>query len=345
MAGNSVLGRVRWSWAALGLILSLASLSCSPPEPIRVGFLGGTSGRVADLGIAGRDGVQLAIEICNQTGGVNGRKMQLIVRNDEQMPEAARRGARELIAEGVLAIVGPMTSAMGIAVVPIVDEARLLLISPTVTTEELSGRDDYFFRVSSTTSVFASRNARYQIKAQRMRRVAAIYDLGNKSFTENWLKNFSHAFAEGGGKIIKTLTFTSGRNTKYLEITRELLSVEPDGVLIIANSMDSALLCQQIRKLDADIPITLSDWGATERLVELGGKAVEGCTVVQTFDRNSTAPNYLEFRRAYLERFNREPGFAGVYAFDAANVVIEALKKRKDVQNLKESILTLRKFE
>jgi branched-chain amino acid transport system substrate-binding protein len=234
---------------------------------------------------------------------------------------------------------------MGMAVVPIVDEARLLLISPTVTTEALSGKDDYFFRVSSTTDVFASRNARYQIKARRMRRVAAVYDLSNKSFTENWLKNFSDAFTEDGGKIIKTLTFASGRDTKYLEITRDLLAAQPDGVLIIANSMDSALLCQQIRKVDADIPITLSDWGATERLLELGGNAVEGCTVVQPFDRNSSAPPYQEFRQAYLERFSREPGFPGVYAYDAANVVIEALKKRKDEQSLKETILFLRKFE
>ena len=277
----------------VGLILSLVLFNCSPPEPIRIGFLGGTSGRVADLGIAGRDGVQLAVEICNQAGGVAGRKLQLIIKNDEQTPEVAQRGARELIAEGVVAIVGPMTSAMGVAVVPIVNEARILLIGPTVTTEELSGRDDYFFRVTSTTGVYASRNARYQIKVKRMRRVAAVYDLGNKSFTENWLENFRHAFAEGGGEIVKTLTFKSGSDTKYLEIARGLLAIQPDGVLIIANSMDSALLCQQIRKLDAYIPITLSDWGATERLLELGGKAVEGLTVVQTFDRNSTASRYL----------------------------------------------------
>jgi branched-chain amino acid transport system substrate-binding protein len=338
-------GRVRWPWTAMGFILCLAFFSCSPPEPIRIGFIGGTSGRVADLGIAGRDGAILAIEICNQTGGVSGRKVQLITKNDEQTPEVAERCMRELIAEGVLAIVGPMTSAMGVAVVPIVNETRILLISPTATTEELTGRDDFLFRVTSTTGVFASRNARYQIKAKRMRRVAAVYDLGNKSFTENWFENFRHAFAEGGGEIVKTLTFKSGSDTKYLEIARDLLAILPDGVLIIANSMDSALICQQIRKLDTQMPITLSDWGATERLLELGGKAVEGLTVVQTFDRNSTVPRYQEFRQTYLERFNREPGFAGVYAFDAANVVLEALKKRKEAQSLKETILAVRKFE
>ena len=120
MEGKSVPDIVGWSRAAMGFILILVFFSCKPSEPIRIGFLGGTSGRVADLGIAGRDGVQLAVEICNRSGGVSGRKVQLIIKNDEQTPEVAERGVRELIAEGVLAIVGPMTSAMGMAVVPIV---------------------------------------------------------------------------------------------------------------------------------------------------------------------------------------------------------------------------------
>src|SRR5210317_936388 len=105
MDGKSVVGRVGWSLAAVGLILTLVFFSCKPPEPIRIGFLGGTSGRVADLGIAGRDGAQLAVEICNQAGGVAGRKVQLIIKNDEQSPEVAQRGVRELITDGVLAIV------------------------------------------------------------------------------------------------------------------------------------------------------------------------------------------------------------------------------------------------
>ena len=234
MVARLVSGWLGWLWAAMGLIFSLSFFSCSPSEPISIGFLGGTSGRVADLGIAGRDGVQLAVDLCNQAGGISGRKVQLVIKNDEQTPEVAKRAVRELIDEGVIAIVGPMTSSMGVAVVPVVNEGRVLLISPTVTTEELSGRDDYFFRVSSTTSVFASRNARYQIKMKRMQRVAAVYDLGNKSFTENWFGNFREAFGEGGGEIVKILTFKSGSDSKYLEIARDLLAVRPDGVLIIA---------------------------------------------------------------------------------------------------------------
>ena len=340
--GDRKLGFTR-VWVCLIFLIVL--FGCKPSEPVRIGFVAGTSGRVADLGIAGRDAAQLAIEHRNQAGGISGRKVQLIIRNDEQQPSVAKRVVGELIAEGVSAIVGPMTSDMGVAMVPIANEAKMLLVSPTVTTEALTGIDDYFFRVTSTTRHFASRNAHYQIKTNRMRRVAVAYDLGNKSFTENWLNNFRIAFSQGGGNIIMTRGFDVTSNITFLQIARDLLAAKPDGVLIVANSMDSALLCQQVRKLDSHIPITLSDWGATERLLELGGKAVEGVTVVQTFDRNSTAPRYQEFRHAYLERFHREPGFGGVYAYDAANVVLDALSKQKGGQSLKDSILAIRHFE
>ena len=327
-----------------GVILGPVLSACSPSEPILIGFVGGTSGRAADLGVAGRDSVQLAIEERNQGGGISGRRLQLIVKDDEQDPEVAKRVVQELINEGVAAIIGPMTSAMGAAVAPIADQAKILLVSPTVTTEELSGKDDHFFRVSSTTREFARRTALYQLKTNRMRRVAAVYDLGNRAFSENWLKNFTEAFAQGG-QVVLTLGFQVGNDTTFLSIAQELLADDVDGVLIIANSMDSALLCQQIRKLDARIPIVLSDWGGTERLLELGGKAVEGVNVVQTFDRNSSAPRYQAFRQTYLERFHREPGFPGVYSYDATTVVLDALSQRQGEQSLKETVLAVRTFE
>lgn len=146
-------------------VLALLLAGCAPPpEPISIGFIGGSSGRVADLGIAGRDGVQLAVDLRNQEGGVGGRMVRLLVRDDEQNPEAAARALRELIDQGVVAVVGPMTSAMAMATVPIANEAKLLMISPTVSTEDLSGRDDYFFRVGSSNHANAAEVARRHLQ-------------------------------------------------------------------------------------------------------------------------------------------------------------------------------------
>ena len=325
--------------------LLIIAFGCSPPEPVRIGFVGGISGRGADLGISGRDGAQLAVEQRNQAGGVAGRPVEIIFRDDHQDPEIARRVVEELVELGVSAIVGPMTSAMGVAVVPIVNERKVVMVSPTVTTEDLTGLDDYFFRVSSTTGYFSTRNAEYQLRAKKLRRMAAIYDLGNRSFSVNWLDNFRRTFVAGGGEIVTEVSFVSGGDEQYIELARRALISGPDGILIIAKSVDAALLCQQIRKLDSAVPITLADWGATERLLELGGRAVEGVSVIQTFDRDSPNRRYREFRQAYLRRFNRDPEFAGVYAFESAGVIFETLARMEKGTDLKQAMLAIPEFE
>jgi branched-chain amino acid transport system substrate-binding protein len=339
--------RRRWRYLAHLLLLGagLFTMACGPPEPIRLGFLGGLSGRAADLGLAGRDGVQLAVDLRNLAGGVAGRQVALVFKDDEQNPDKAREAARELLDQGVAAILGPMTSDMAMAVAPLINQAQVVCVSPTATAEALSGRDDFFFRVIATTKAFASTNANYQIKNNRMRRVAAAYDTGNRSFSENWLQHFADTLIKGGGVIAAKIGFKSGEQFSYSRLAGELLASKPDGVVIVANSMDSALLCQLIRKMDANLPITLADWGANERLLELGGQAVEGVTVVQPFNRDSTAPRYQEFRRKYMERFLREPGFAGVHAFEAANLVMDALASQTGGASLKAAILSLRPYE
>ncbi len=178
-----------------------------------------------------------------------------------------------------------------------------------------------------------------------MRHIVAVYDKGNLSFCEDWLKNFTETFTALGGEVIGAIGFRAGEDRSFLELGRDLLMMKPDGVLILANSMDSAMLCQQIRKLDPALPITLSDWGGTERLLELGGKAVEGVTVVQTFHRDNPNPRFQAFRKEYLGRYHQEPGFPGVHAHDAVQVILTALKIRKKGQSLKDTVLALRKFQ
>ncbi len=330
----------------IAIALAVSTLQgCKPRDPIRIGFVAGTSGRVADLGISGRDAAQLAIEQCNRDGGIGGHPVQLIVKDDQQNPDRARQVVKELIDEGAVAMIGPMTSDMAVAVTPLLNEARLVTVSPTATTQSLSGKDDYFFRVTSTTLAYARKSARYQIDRAGARRIAAAYDRGNRSFCENWLANFKKVFTDSGGEIVVTANFKSDEPPTFLEIAGKLLASQPDCVIIIANSMDSALLCHQIRKIDTETPIMLADWGATERLLELGGKAVEGITVVQTFDRNSQAPRYQTFRKTYIERYQREPGFPGVHTYDAVQVVLATLHAQKSGESFKETLLSIRTFE
>ncbi len=319
-------------------------VGCSPPEPIRLGFIGGISGRVADLGIGGRNGVALAIEMRNKSGGVNGRPVELIVEDDKQDPEIAKRAVGRLIAQKVHAIIGPMTSTMAMAALPLINEARITTISPTVSSAKLSALDDFFLRVITPTTEYARKGAEYHFKTQGQRRVAAAYDLRNKDYTETWLADYGKAFSALGGEIVTAEPYESGDHMDFAQLAERLLKPAPDAVLIIANSVDTAMLAQQLRKRNPHVLITTSEWAATERLTELGGRAVEGMAIAQFLDRDSRQPAYVAFRNAYVERFALEPGFAGITGFDAANVALDALAEQKAGQSLKQTILERRVF-
>jgi branched-chain amino acid transport system substrate-binding protein len=195
------------------LVLTTALAACTKKEPVRLGFVGGITGRVADLGVAGRNGAMLAIEERNAAGGVNGRQIELVVRDDEQNPETAKRVVTELIRSKVEVIIGPMTSGMAMAVVPLVNASRTIMVSPTVTTSELTGKDDNFLRVISSTAEYGAKNARCEFERCGHRTVAAIYDLSNRSYTESWFNSFRSTYEGLGGRIVKTVTFTSGKDT------------------------------------------------------------------------------------------------------------------------------------
>lgn len=332
---------------SLALLLSTLTLltACDSKEPVRIGFIGGLTGRVADLGGAGRNGVQLAVEQRNAAGGVNGRPVELVVRDDEQNPETAKRVAKELIDQNIELIIGPMTSNVAMAIMPQINASKSILLSPTATTTDLAGIDDNFLRVISATTDYASKSARYQYEKLGVRTVSVIYDIDNRSYTESWLNGFTETFTRLGGKIVQVKSFKSEKNVVFQPLVQELLATKADSVLIISNAVDSATICQQVRKLAPGQRIALSEWASTERFTELAGSAAEGVVVAQFLDRNDTSARYRDFLAAYRTRFGKEPGFAGVAGYDAALLALEAFSLRKPAETLKGVIIAKNDFQ
>lgn len=89
--------------------LALTLIACNPQAPIRVGFIGGLSDRVSDVGQAGHNGVLLAVEKANRNGGIQGRMIELVTRDDSNSRETAARAAQELVDARVDAVIGPFS--------------------------------------------------------------------------------------------------------------------------------------------------------------------------------------------------------------------------------------------
>lgn len=326
------------------LLFAVSLQGCGPEEPIRIGFITGTSGYMADMGISARYALLLAVDQCNEKGGIHGRRVALEIRDNQHDVDTAVKDVQELIEQGVDAMIGPMSSTIAMAILPYLNRSRMVTVSPTASTTRLSGRDDYFFRVCPSAGAHARVNADYQIRSGNMQRITVAFHSGNPSFCESFIKNFKQTFQAGGGEILSVTSFTSKDGRSFFQIADELLKEKPDGILIVANAMDSAMLCQQIRKISPSVKITLSNWSASHRFIALGSGAVEGTTLPISVDWNSPLPRYQKFRKIFFDRYQLEPGIVSLNAYNAVQVVLSALKARKSGQNLKEAILFWTEF-
>lgn len=318
--------------------------ACSPREPLRLGFIGGVTGRVSDLGQAGSNGFQMAVEEINAAGGIRGRRVEMHIRDDAHAPDQARRAAEELAALRVAAIIGPMTSAMVEPVLSIATQAGIPVVSPTVTTTEMTGKDDLFLRIMADTRTYAELSARYNFVRNGVRRVAAVFDTRNRSYTESWLAAFRQYFVAQGGALVAEIPYESGETVHHDALIRQMIAARPDALLFVSGAVDTARFAQQARLIGASQKLFSVEWSATERLLELGGKAVDGMYMAQQFDRSDNTPTYLNFRKAYEARFQESPGFPSIAAYDATRAVLDAIARKNAEKSLKQALLELGPF-
>ena len=325
----------RRSWACL-LVAACCLAGCGPKPPIRIGLLVGLSDRTAVFSEDGRNGVMLAIEERNQAGGVAGRQLELVVQDYGTGPEKATAAVQALIDARVDTVIGPYSSDVAVQMLPQIDKARLLVLSPVVSAVALAGKDDYLVRLNRTTRDNARDLAR-RLYERGQRRVALATDVHNPAYYVSLSDHFRLAFTELGGTVVAYAEFGRDPDTSFENVVRTMLAGRPDGLVACTTSVDAALIAQQAVKQTRGIPIT-AVYGS-EALIELGGQAVEGMLVAQAHDRADTSPGYQAFHRAYTARFGREPTYSAIFSYDAVTVATEALARSAQGESLRDAVL------
>lgn len=331
--------------AGLFVMSSFFLIGCTT-EPILVGFSAELTGKQAELGVQERNGVQMAAEKINRSGGINGRQIELIVRDDLGTPEGARSADRELAGKGVVAIIGHATSGQTIAGLSITNPAHVVMLSPTASTAELSGKDDYFLRVIQPLFERARGLAQHAYQRRGVQRLAVIYDTHNAAYVQSFRKTFVEKYQSLGGKVSAEAGFSSVERTSFDPLLVKLWASKADGLLIIASDNDTALIAQRARLIGWKAPLYTSAWAQTETLIKNGGQAVEGMDLEQTYALNSQIPAFLDFKARYQQQFGRAPSFGASLGYEAALVLAEALKKcGGKAGGLRQALLETRDFQ
>ena len=300
--------------------------ACGQGDEILLGFSGPLTGKYSDLGVQGRNGATLAVEEINARGGVNGRKLRLISKDDCCSPQEAVKADRELIEKGVAAIIGHMTSGQTMAALPVAEKAGVVMISPTTSTPRLSGKKDMFFRVHASSGLTAAALGRFVSEKLALKTVVTIRDKDNAAFADPFHANFKSAYAGDDTQISSACEYSSAHKDNWRTVQGCVRKHDPDGVLIIASARDTADLIQDLRAAGLDKKFISSGWAATNELLSFGGVSVQGLYLGKTKYPTKKSDAYKTFKTTFEKRFGRKPSFASIGGYNSVRLLFKALK-------------------
>ncbi|AQR95460.1 ABC transporter substrate-binding protein [Clostridium saccharoperbutylacetonicum] len=332
--------------SVITLIAIIISSNKKKNEIINIGFSAQLTGRQAELGVQERNGSQLAIEKANNDGGINGHMLSLIVHDDLGISQEAQNADKELIREGVVAIIGHATTAQTLAGIAEANKAKVIMMGPTVSTPKLSGIDDYFFRIHPSFEKSSQNFAKYIFEIKGIKHIAVIFDKDNLAYSQTYSDIFSDKFKALGGEVTNLLDFSSVAQPDFSKFISELQKSKAEGVLIVASDMDTALIAQRARLMNWSNPMFSSPWAQTKTLIDKGGRAVEGMIIEQAYDLENDSENFVEFKSKYRARFGNDPSFGAAYSYESTMVLIEAIKKSYGTNvSLKDALLEIHDFK
>jgi branched-chain amino acid transport system substrate-binding protein len=332
--------------ALLALLLTGCEGEPDPSkQPLRLGVIVEATGPYASLGVAGRNGMQLAVEQANANGGINGRQVELLYRNDVSSAEAMQQGMRDLIAANVEVILGPMTSKTAMQLIPAANDAGIVLMGGTTLSRLLAGHDDQFFRTIRHDNPDAKGIAQYFRKRLGLTRISVIVEDSNPPYSEPWMLDFKRYMANEAGEMAPALHFSRNEQTDYAALAKQLIAQQPQAVVLVSSALDAAMLANQLRLLEPQLPLAGSIWAAEDALLQLGGKAVEGLVSIQPYQLRDPSPLFSRFRSDYERRFKAPIDSPAIVGYDATNVVLQALRERKPSETVKQALLRVRKFQ
>jgi branched-chain amino acid transport system substrate-binding protein len=312
--------------ATMALLLAGYLLMRLPSRaPLVLGYISSLSGRFSALSGAGRDGAVLAVEHVNAGGGIDGRALRLDMEDDAFDPDTARQAVIHLKALGAVAIVGPFASAVTRSLVDTAQEQGMLVVSPTVTSDDFNSQDDLFLRVIPAADSFATALGSYCGATRALKTVSLLADKANASYSDGVIRSFSRGFLASGGRDVIVIEYDSRLSPSFQELAAKALALRPDGVMLVSSPLDTALMCQRLRILEPAVPVFSSAWGMSGEMVQSGGRAVEGIVSVVPFNPDSRDPAYLDFVAAFKERFGKSPDFSSMFNYEAVMLLVAAL--------------------
>ena len=336
----------------LAAAVSAASISAAyAADPIKVGLSGPFTGGSSAMGVSMRDGVKLATEEINKKGGVLGRPIQLIERDDEAKNEVGVQVAQELInKEKVVATVGFINTGVSLASQRFYQDAEIPVLNNVATGTAVAKQfpaPNYIFRTSANDSVQSAMIVEEAIGRKKFKKVAILADSTN--YGQFGKDDLLKALTAKGVTPVAIEKF----NVKDTDMTSQLLKAKEAGaeaILTYAIGPELAQIANGMAKLGWKVPMIGSWTLSMGSFIDPAGANADGAMMPQTFIQAPTTPKRKAFIEAYQAAYKVDriaspvsaaQGYDSVYLLAAA---IEQAKStdgpkiREALENLKTKV-------
>ncbi|MEK6283520.1 MAG: ABC transporter substrate-binding protein [Acidobacteriota bacterium] len=336
----------------LGVIaLLILNYSCRPNtgedrSTIEIGFFGDLSGPTYNFGQSAMNGVLMAADEINLAGGINGRKLDIVIEDDKGSPEVAAQITGKLIRrEKVVAIIGAGASGNSLAAAPNAQSAHVPLISPSSTNPAVTQAGDYIFRACFIDAFQGEVMARFTANTLKAKTAAIMLDF-NSPYSRGLAEFFELSFAKLDGKIVAKQSYSQG-DADYRGQLSAIKAAAPDVIYIPGYYGDVVLIARQARQLGLTQPLLGGDgWDAPE-LWELGRDALNGCYITNHYSVDTPSQTIQKFVESYRQRYgNLTPDAHAALAYDALKFLADAIGRAgtTDGPKLRDALASTKNF-
>lgn len=337
MKGKIVLTMVLCAWM-IGLMIYPASAQIK--GPVKIGVVGPHVGPIAWLGEFQKKGVTLAADDINAAGGILGQKVELVFANDAATPATSVASAKKLIhSDKVSAIIGPINSSCAIAVGPVATEAKVPILSNTLSPKVTEAKSPYVLRTRATDEYNFESVIEYLVNDRKYKKFAVIHDqtdfgMSGKEIILAHLSKFN----------IKPVTIEAV-NVEDKDFSGQLLKVKNSGaecMIVNTLSMTVGLMIKQKIQLGMDKIVLAGAMGIENIYLPKSAGAMENPKNIEgvvfsalTPCGSMKDPKTAEFCSRFKTKWGAEPSTAGSEGsdYDGVYMIKAAIEKAKSLDS------------
>ena len=334
------------AFAGCGGDKKAASSAAPEGNAAKIGFITAYTGPGAAYGISQKEGVEMAVEEINKDPKTK-IKIDLHTYDTKlNKQEAINAMKRAIEQDKVLAVEGPMTTGEFFAAGPIAQQAKTVVFGISLTAKGITETGDYVFRNSTPGKIAIPITLKKAQEKLGFKKVAILYSNNNDMMvSENEV--YQQTFKDMGLDVVATETFAD-KDTDYSAQLTKIQAANPDVICIAGLYQEGALIVKKAREMGMNQPIIGNNGFNSPEYIKQAGAAADGTLVATPWNPDSTSPKAQAFRKAYKEKYGREPDQFAAQAYDGMYTIHQALEasgSTTDKKKFRDALANIKGFE